>query len=500
MNEKQLNDALNEISDRHLSEAESFQRNRRPWWLVAVAAVLVIAISISLLPGNLFGSESNLEGSSSGVPTEYAPTNPTFTTAPSYLHNLVASPQYPEMAPFPSEEQFAENGEAFGEAWNAWRQNQNAQYGQPDGYADSLYSFFEQSIRQFLNGEENSAYSPLNVYLALAMLAETTDGNSRQQILDLFGLENIEQLRTQVNHLWNAHYCADGCTDLLLANSLWLDTQYSFHQNTLNTLASNYFASSFYGDLGTEEMDEQLRRWLNENTGELLYEQTQDLSMDPNTVFALASTVFFTAKWENEFSEKDTKVADFYTPQGIVTVAFMNQTLYYGWYYWGSNFSAVRLELSGNNDMWLILPDEGFKVADILPSDEYLQMTMNPDAWENRKIIKINLSLPKFDVSSDVDLVEGMKKLGVTDVFDPAVSDFTPMTSTPSLYVSHISHAVRVAVDELGCVGAAYTVISVAGSGMPPENEIDFVLDRPFLFIVSSRDHLPLFAGTVLNP
>lgn len=499
MNEK-LNNALDEISDKHLAEAENYKSNRRPWWLAAVAAVLVLAISISLIPGNWFGSDSNLEGSTPGVPTGYPPTNPTFTTAPPYLHNLVASPQYPEMAPFPSEDSFTDDWEAYDEAYRAWRQNQNAQYNQPDGYADSLYNFFDESIRQFLTGEENAAYSPLSVYLAMAMLAETTDGNSRHQILDLFGLENIEQLRAQVGHLWNAHYCADGRTDLLLANSLWLDTQYSFHQNTLTTLASGYFASSFHGDLGTEEMDEQLRRWLNENTGELLYDQVQGLSMDPNTVFALASTVFFTAKWESEFSETETVAGTFHSPQGDVYPLYMNQTLHSATYYWGSNFSAVRLELSGRNYMWLILPDEGYKVADILESDEYLQMTMNPNQWENKTSIKVNLSLPKFDVSSDVDLVEGMKKLGITDVFDPSISDFTPMTTTPLLYVDQISHAARVAIDEVGCVGAAYTVIIVAGNGMPPEDEIDFVLDRPFLFVVSSRDSLPIFAGTVMEP
>ena len=503
MNEK-LNNALDQISDNHLSEAENYKR-RHPWWIAAVAAVLVLAIGIALIPGNLFGTESNLEGSTPGVPTGYPPTNPTdptFTTVPPYLHNLVAYPRYPEMAPFPSADQYGEEWEAYDEALRAWMQSQGAQYNQPDGYADSLYNFFDESIRQFLTGEENAAYSPLSVYLAMAMLAETTDGNSRQQILDLFGLESMEQLRTQVSHLWNAHYCSDGRTDLLLANSLWLDTQYSFRQNTLNTLASNYFASAFYGDLGTEAVDAQLRRWMNDHTGGLLYEQAQNLSMDPATVFALVSTVFFTARWEDEFAEKNTSDAVFHSPKEDVTVPFMNQTLYYGCYYWGSNFGAVRLQLTGNNDMWLILPDEGYKVADILESDEYLQMTLYPGVWENRKDnMIIHLSLPKFDVASNnLDLIAGMQAMGITDVFDPAVSDFSPMTDTPMLYVNQMLHSARVAIDEKGCVGAAYTVIMIPGAGMPGEEEMDFVLDRPFLFVVSSRDNLPVFAGAVLQP
>ena len=69
------------------------------------------------------------------------------------------------------------------------------------------------------------------------------------------------------------------------------------------------------------------------------------------------------------------------------------------------------------------------------------------------------------------------------------------------VYINKIGHAVRVAIDEEGCIAAAYTVIEAPVGGMPQEREvIDFTLDRPFLFLVTSRDDLPLFAGVVTNP
>ena len=39
-----------------------------------------------------------------------------------------------------------------------------------------------------------------------------------------------------------------------------------------------------------------------------------------------------------------------------------------------------------------------------------------------------------------------------------------------------------------------------AGAAPPPDQEMDFILDRPFLFVVESRDGLPLFAGIVNQP
>lgn len=491
-----LHNALNQISDTHLNESLQYKRRQRPYWITAVAAVLAVIIAVSTIPG----WRDATDPTTGDVPTGYPPTNPTFTTAPSYLHNLVASPQFPEMAPFPSQDQFTDNWDEYSQAYDSWHQHQLSQYDQPDGYSDSLFKFFNVSIRQFLSGTENAAYSPLSVYMALAMLAETTDGNSRQQILDLFDLNSIEELRIQVGHLWNAHYCSDGRTDLLLANSLWLDEAYSFHREAMDRLASDYFASSFHGDLGTQEMDEQLRRWLNENTGELLYDQVQNLSMPPETVFALASSVYFTARWESEFSEKNTKEGDFHGPNGDLTATYMNKSIYGTTYYWADNFSAISLSLSGNNQMWIILPDEGFKVADILASQEYLQMTMDPKGWEKQKSgVIVHLSLPKFDVSSDIGLTDGLQNMGITDVFDPFKSDFSPLTDTPLLYLSSAKHAARVAIDEEGVVGAAYTVLYLAGSAMP-EDEVEFVVDRPFAFVVSSRDNLPLFVGTVMEP
>ena len=42
--------------------------------------------------------------------------------------------------------------------------------------------------------------------------------------------------------------------------------------------------------------------------------------------------------------------------------------------------------------------------------------------------------------------------------------------------------------------------MSACAAAMPPEDEVDFVLDRPFLFVLTNEDGLPLFAGIVEQP
>ena len=171
----------------------------------------------------------------------------------------------------------------------------------------TFFSFFKKSFSTPKKSGENKVYSPLNVYMALAMLAEVTDGECRQQILTLLGSESIDALRTQAASVWNANYSNDGAVTSILANSLWLNEAVDFHQTTMDSLAQNYYASSFRGQMGSEEFDQALRDWINEQTGGLLEAQADGLSMDPETIMALASTIYYRAKWHSEFSEDRTE-------------------------------------------------------------------------------------------------------------------------------------------------------------------------------------------------
>ncbi|MBO7739637.1 MAG: hypothetical protein J6S18_04620 [Oscillospiraceae bacterium] len=151
--------------------------------------------------------------------------------------------------------------------------------------------------------------------------------------------------------------------------------------------------------------------------------------------------------------------------------------------------------------MKLILPDEGVSVDELLADDEAMRFMLSREGWDNSKFLIVNMSVPKFDVVSDIDLADGLKSMGITDVFDPNVSNFTPMTADmDGIAVSQAKHAARVTIDEEGCTAAAYTVIAMAGGAMPPDEEVDFVLNRPFVFVLTSMDGLPLFTGVVNNP
>ena len=472
----------------------------------------------------------------------------------------LAAPQYPQMAPYPDETRFSRpNGDfdsdGFNQVYDAWQADRRKQTDQPEGYTDVLGGYLRAVIPQLLTGGsgenkvcspinlymalamlaevtdgesreqilallgsgdvnalraaipqlltgnsgENKVCSPINLYMALAMLAEVTDGESREQILALLDSGDVDALRAEAAAVWNANYCDDGAVTSILANSLWLSDKISFKQETMDALAKYDYASSFRGEMGSAAFDKALQDWIDQQTGGLLKEQASGLTMDQETILALASTIYFRAKWDGEFSEANTAPDTFHADSGDTACDFMRQRGT-NTYYWSDRFSAVSKRLEGSGAMWFLLPDEGVTPEELLADEPTMDFLLSDGESAESKYLIVNLALPKFDTASDLDLADSLKALGITDVFDPAVSDFSPMTDDTAAYLSQAKHAARVTVDEEGVTAAAYTVMMTCGAAAPPEEEVDFVLNRPFVFAITGTDGLPLFAGIVHQP
>ena len=461
-------------------------------WLVPIAAVLAIVIALSPFLRNTSIPDNPI---SDNPPTEQTTKQdkPLFENPFVLKAYAINQAEYPKMTQYPKTEL----------GYDAWRKDQKIRH-EYFGAGENLDRFFTATYSEFLSnsGKENKLYSPLNVYMALSLLAEITEGESRQQILDLVGADSIEALRKQANSVWNANYNDDGAVTSILASSLWLNKNITFNENTMKTLADNYYASSYQGEMGSLKFNEALQEWLNKQTGGLLKEQISNIELDPETVIAIATTIYYQAKWESEFQNSQNTKEIFHSPIGDVTCDFMHHSETYGKYYWGEKFSAVSKSLEGSGQMWFILPDENVTVDDLLSNSEALSFMNLNDEWNNKKELKVNLSVPKFDACSDLDLKSGLQNLGITDCFDYTVSDYSPLTvdSEDPIYLSKVQHGVRVAIDEEGVTAAAYTVLPMCGSSMPPEDEIDFVIDRPFIFVITGEDGLPLFAGVINQP
>lgn len=488
--EEKLYDAITEIDDDLVEAAGKKRSSRRKFWYGLTAACLVLALCVGAVA---LGQESQ---DNTEAPGNYDQQGNQGTVRPVEREEAVgyalSQVNYPAVTPYPADPN------ADFEAYQRWAERRQArtrlQY-----RSEGMDQFLRDSMQAMLQGEENRVCSPLNVYMALAMLAEVTEGSSRQQILDALGADSIEGLRTQARNLWEANYSDDVVVTSRLAASIWLDDSVNFKQETLDTLANTYYAAAFRGTMGSVDFNAALQGWLNEQTGGLLEEQVGELAMDEQTVMALATTIYYCARWDDEFSQSATALGTFHAPEGDTDCVFLNDSSNAA-YYWGENFSAVRRELAYSGSMWLILPDEDTELSALVQDSEVMDFILSGGDWENNTYLTVNLSVPKFDVASQLDLRETMQTLGITDVLDATSADFSPLTEDMDLVVSQALHGARVKIDEEGVEAAAYSVIAADGTGGFPEEEINFVLDRPFLFVITNEQGLPIFAGAVYAP
>lgn len=460
---EKLQDAIGMVGDDLVAEAKNAKRRSaliRRMGISAVAACLAVCVIMF------------------AVLNSFAP-----AVAGTYA---LALAEYPETPPY--------NDGSY--AWKKARKERLNYANEIDG--DALAGFIKKTLPEFLktgNGE-NGVYSPLNVYMVLAMMAESAKGNSRKQILDLLCMESIEDLRTNAHALWSLNYINDGKSTCILANSVWLNNNAAFKEQTLEKLSQNYYASVFRGKMGSEEYNEAFRAWLNEQTGGALEEWVNGMEFSPETVMALVSTLYFKAAWEKEFEEIKNTTGTFYTPNGEIECEFMNNTFNIADYYHLDKFRAMSLEFQGCGKMFFVLPDKGYTPEDLLTDGELAELVAFGGKNSAYIDAKIHLSVPKFDISDKTDLKEGLKNLGVTDVFDSSKADFE-MRFGKTSYVTDATHDVRVVIDEQGCMAAAASILKLP---VGVYKEVNFVLDRPFIFVITGDSGLPLFVGIVNVP
>ncbi|MGN1347913.1 MAG: serpin family protein, partial [Acutalibacteraceae bacterium] len=172
MKNEDLINAVGKIDDNIIEDVSLTRKKRKKqknlWVKITAVAACVCLIISGVWFGLDFGSETSLSA--------YA----------------IETAKYPETAQYPQNIS-DDNYELFENSYDSWFNDVRARADLIEGHENSIYSFVREALPAFLTDEklkdENVVFSPLNVYMALSLLAESTDGESRQQILELLGVD-----------------------------------------------------------------------------------------------------------------------------------------------------------------------------------------------------------------------------------------------------------------------------------------------------------------------
>lgn len=355
--------------------------------------------------------------------------------------------------------------------------------------------------------------SPLSVSMALAMMANGAEGQTREQMLDVVARditqeqlnEGMKQLRLRM--LGRTGLVREDLRRLPtvhLANSIWLreSDAVTFRDEFLQINEDCYAADAYARPFDADTVNE-INDWVDEQTDGMIPSVLDGL--DAQDMMVLINTLLFKGNWEDPFTERQITDGTFTAANGQVREAKMlHGTEYYclddgaaqGFmkYYEGYDYAFVAL-----------LPDVGTTVADYVAGmrwENMLSMLKNKEAGQG---IWCRYQLPKFSISYQDGgrMDEVLRELGMTDAYSPENADFSAVGSMASghdnIYLGRVIHKTAMTLDENGTSAAAVTAMVEPGSPRPIEIR-ELVFDRPFVcMIVEADTGIPLFMGTVMD-
>lgn len=352
-----------------------------------------------------------------------------------------------------------------------------------------------------LGGEktDNWLVSPFSLQCALGMLSNGANRETREEILHALGLSQYsqEEVNAYFKKLIEGLHTVNSAITVKTANSVWGNAGVPLKEDFQKMNIENYSAMVSQLDFSDPSAVDQINAWCNQTTEGLIPSILEEVN--PTATVYLLNSLYFKARWESEFAPEKTHLGDFTTFSGKMVKADFMQTQRMAAYVENEWFTSTSLSYQNDSYvMRLILPQPEISI------DQVLQALSESDGnlWKNVVLADINLKIPRFTLENKMDLTPTLQALGMKKAFSGG-ADFSSMSDVAT-YISLVQQATRLKVDEEGSEGAAVTVIEGYLSDLMrplPEEEVDFFLDRPFLFqIIESSTGTVLFMGQVGLP
>lgn len=364
-----------------------------------------------------------------------------------------------------------------------------------EGFLDGVRRFSAVSASSVLRGSSgNINYSPYSLYMALSLAASGAEGQTRKEmlaVLEAKGKDN-RYLSKQAGNLLRQLHTDNEVGQLQTANSVWLKKGQAFTDSFKEGATGDFIASLYEVDFTDSETGSLMSQWISDRTRGLL---SPRLETDPRQIMSILSTLYYQDEWGNRFDESKTEPGPFYPAPGVeTTVDYMNRThVAYG-YTRGEGFTSSSLGLKNGGSFTFILPDRGVSVDELISSPDRVEQLFQPAASFGKVIFQI----PKFSFGSELQLAEQLQSLGMKSAFG-LKADFSGMTQDQA-FISSLQQQTRISIDEKGVEAAAFTRLDYAGSGAPDGNIAEMIMDRPFVYGITSRNGVLLFVGICRNP
>ena len=376
------------------------------------------------------------------------------------------------------------------------------------GYVDSLKEFsldFFQQVNK--DNPENPIFSPMSIATCFSMAYDAADGETKKELGELLhydeeAFNHLDEIKNAL--LRSAINDAKKNTYLNISQSFWADNHSMIHEDYLKTLQDYYFAEAYQGDL--PNMYNEVADWINDKTKNYLNVKGEEFQeMLSSATYALLNTVYLKSAWTNEFKEELNYQGNFANLDATSTkVTYMETKLEDSYYFTGEGYMISSLPFEHDLEFRMLLPNADANYTEVLNNrtalDNLLALPLNTyGVADNASGVTqrgtVEYTIPQFKVRSKFDLVEMFRDRGIVIPFKPGYANFPKFDGG---YISKAQHEAGFETNNKGAEGAAYTIIVVSRCDIP-EEPIEFKLNRPFAYAVTTKEGIPLFMGKVIS-
>lgn len=365
---------------------------------------------------------------------------------------------------------------------------------------------FNSKIIKSVNDIEDNNYliSPYSMEIALNMLREGANGDTKTQIDNLIGTRTINNIKIKDR--------------INVANAVFIKNKYksNVQKDYYQKLKTKYNAEILYDEFNTPKV---LNDWTNKETNGMIPALLKDIP--ERFVMGIANALAIDVDWSVKFDCQSTARANFTKIDNEVLEVSMMSNTYKGEakYFETEDAKGVILPYKSYTDNG----EETYEDANnlefigILPNGnikEYVnnitsQTINNIDnkAKETSNSYRLVLNLPMFSYDYDfTKFKESLIDLGVEDAFNEEHADLSNMIQIKdtNVFISDAIHKTHIDLNEKGTKAAAVTAVIVTDATAVQDKKptiINLKFNKPFAYIIRDKKTKEmLFFGVVYEP
>ncbi len=305
-----------------------------------------------------------------------------------------------------------------------------------------------------VGSKESILLSPLGMTYALGLINNGAGGETRTQISKVLGCNDTgaDKINGFCRKMLTEAPRIDKLTTMKITNEFFSPKSYKL-KSAFKKVAIDKYDTQF------SEMESDLLK------------------------YTLVNTIYFKGVWTDKFRKSNTWEEVFKGEDGKETTVPMMNQMHKFFYTENDLYQALCLPYSnGAYQMIVLLPKEGKTVQEVAQS-------LTADSWEKcydqMRRVDVDVKLPRFESSSDVNLTRVISALGMSNAFSMEKADFRNLYDLQSC-IEMIKQKGRIKVDETGTEAIVATLLQgrIAGLDLVQPDTVCFYATHPFLYFI----------------